>query len=198
MVPKNERTYRFWVPVVALWIGARLNEVCRLEMRDVRSANGVDWMMVLDSKARGKNKGRKYPVPIHPELRRIGFMDHIKAMRERGERMLFPDAPIGSENGNAYQPVSKWFCRFLNKIGIDRDGVGMHSFRHSFVGATRDSDISANMSEALTGHKSGSTDVHKRYGGGPGVEALAEVMPKLTYRGLDLSHIYPSNVDSTR
>jgi integrase len=182
MVPPAERGYRFWVPLIALFTGARMSEVCGLDAADVRT-DGVHWWFDIYSTKTSKG----YPVPIHEELVKLGFTAYAKRRQKAGGK-LFPDAPIGAEGRNAYAPVSQWFSTLLTDAKLKRPGVNMHAFRHTFITACRNSGIPKDMAEALVGHKNDS--VHDGYGDAVGLERRADAMAKLTFKGLDLSHLF--------
>lgn len=188
MAPPAERGYRFWVPLVALFTGTRMGEVCQLDTADVRHEGELRW---FDFHQRNPDQsiktGRPREVPIHAELIRIGFLDYVKRMKAKGERKLFPDAPRGAEGRNPYQPVSQWFAKLLTDGKLKRAGVNLHAFRHTFITACRNSGIPKDMAEALVGHKNDS--VHDGYGDPVGLERRAEAMGRLTFKGLDLAHI---------
>lgn len=40
------RNARFWVPLIALFTGARLGEICQLDTTDIRTVDGVDCIVV--------------------------------------------------------------------------------------------------------------------------------------------------------
>jgi len=180
--PPAERGYRFWVPLLALFTGSRMGEICGMDASDVCTDGERWWFMIHSTKT-----AKKYPCPVHNELIKIGFLNHLKKRQKAGGK-LFPDAPIGSPNRNAYAPVSQWWDHLLTGAKLKRPGVNVHAFRHSFITATRDSHINDHMSMALVGHSSGSK-VHADYGDAAGVIARDEAMKTLIFRGLDLSHL---------
>ena len=178
--PANRQTYRFWVPLLALFTGARMGEICGLERSQVKIDGEREWIDIHSSKT-----GKQYPVPIHPELERIGFVAFVK--KAKGGK-LFPDAPVGAEGRNAYAPVSQWFGRFLRGLELKRPGLNMHAFRHTFITAGRNSGIPRDMMMAFVGHSGGS--VHDGYGDAVGITIRTEAMNKLRFDGLDLSHLH--------
>lgn len=178
--PTKRKSYRFWLPLLALYTGARMGEVCGLERSQVKTEGGHKWIEIHSSKTR-----KQYAVPIHPELQRIGFIAFVEKCK--GGK-LFPDAPVGAEGRNAYAPVSQWFARFLTGLGIKLPGRNMHAFRHTFITACRNSGIPEDMRKAFVGHSGGT--VHDGYGDPVGLAARVEAMEKLRFDGLDLSHLH--------
>ncbi|PHJ51350.1 hypothetical protein VF02_37910, partial [Nostoc linckia z1] len=92
-------------------------------------------------------------------------------------------------------PFSKWFARFLNKVGIEGHRKTFHSFRHTYRDALREADISIERVRALGGWSTGNTE--DRYGAGTKASTLARDISRVGYHGLDLSHLQPIAIPST-
>ncbi len=180
----------FWVPLVALFSGMRLNEIIQLLVADICSENGIAY---FDNNLVGPNKKLKNPaakrkVPLHAALRDLGFMDFVEAQKEAGEERLFPDLPLG-EDGYYSSPFSKRFGRFLKSAGVKKPKNAFHSFRHSFKDAGRNSGVPIAIIDAIQGHTE--PGMAGRYGHGYNLETLAGAMNQICYDGLDLSHLSP-------
>ena len=178
----------FWVPLISLYTGARLGEVIQLYVGDVREENGIRF---LDFNADGddkrlKNANSKRQVPIHPDLIRMGLLDHVEKRRAKQQTRLFPELKMG-EDGYYSSPFSKHFNRMLTSVGVKTRKNAFHSFRHCFEDACRDSDIPKELMDALQGH--GATGMAARYGKGYLLEKLDEAMKRLRYRGLSIDHL---------
>lgn len=197
---ERPRRGRFWVPLISLWTGMRLNECCQLLVEDVQTLDGTDCIVIHRSGAddghegeiekRVKTAAGERYVPIHPELKKIGFMRHVAEMRVHGAKRLFPELPRG-RNGYFSDPFQKWFGRFLKKAQASRTGTSFHSFRHTYRDALREADVSKERAQALGGW-SGSGSADELYGSGLRPSTLAKEIAKLRYDGLDLSHLYVS------
>jgi hypothetical protein len=72
-------------------------------------------------------------VPLLPELKRLGFIEHMQQLQGEGIVRLFPDIEPGA-GGYLSDTISKWFGRLLRltlgKAAIGADGLMFHSFRH--------------------------------------------------------------------
>lgn len=188
LVPRDSGM--FWVPLVSLLSGARMGEVLQLYVNDVKNEGSIVY---LDINGDGEDKSLKTAsswrsIPIHPELERLGFLEHVQQMRQRGSLRLFPDMPMG-EDGYYSSVYSKRFRQLLDGLGIKHSKNAFHSFRHSFEDACRASGISRDVMNALQGHAE--SGMSGRYGSGYHLATLAEAIERLEYRGLDLSHLYP-------
>lgn len=138
--------------------------------------------------ARLKTAASERRVPVHPELVRIGFLQHVEGMRKAGEDRLFPDLPIGMM-GTYSDVFSKWFGRFLTKAGVTEPGAVFHSFRHGWRTRLRNMDQpNKEIADALGGWAA--TGEGSNYGDGFSASKLAEHMGWISYPGLDLSHLH--------
>jgi integrase len=196
--PNKPRRGRFWVPLIALFSGMRLNEICQLDVADVQRVEGVDCFFVSagaqspNNDKRLKTTSSERYVPIHPQLRAFGFMEFVERQRAVGTRKLFPELPI-STTGYYSDPFSKWFRRFLAKAGAAAPKTCFHSTRHCYRDALREARIPHEIALALGGWASsggaGDGEVSSAYGRGYRMTTLQEAMSKVTYPGLDLSHL---------
>jgi integrase len=188
----------FWMPLLALFTGARRGELAGLTVADVPTNEmpGAGVLVFKRDSDRGKTlktKGSARTVPIHPELARLGFLRFVgDVRRERGkDAWLFPVlAPEDGDEG--VKAWTKWFHRRLREIGVtDRHKV-FHSFRHNFKDALRAALVLEEMNDALTGHSNGS--VGRGYGAKNiisrfGLATLIDGVSKVSYPGLDLRRV---------
>ena len=194
------RRGRFWVPLIALFTGMRLNEICQLDTADIRLIDEVNCFAITNRSASGADDKRvktstsERVVPIHPRLTAIGFMDFVAERRACGAVKLFADLPL-STTGYYSDPFSKWFRRFIAKANATGTKTCFHSFRHNFRDALREARIDHDVALALGGWSSGSgnegTLTAEAYGRGFRLKTLAEAMERVDYPNLDLSHLNP-------
>jgi hypothetical protein len=91
------RDAKFWLPLLALYHGARLEEFADLYARDVYCDNGT-WAFNLreteiqpgELARRLKTPGATRAVPIHPEIIRIGFLQYLRAAAPGPDDAVFP------------------------------------------------------------------------------------------------------------
>ena len=191
--PNFPRRGRFWVPLISLYTGMRLNEICQLTLDDFVAEDGVDIILIRgdddgETKRIKTAAGQRF-IPIHSELRRIGLLRHVTARREKSlsTDALFPELPLGS-TGYRSDPFSKYFARFLDHVKIKDKKKVFHSFRHSYRDALREADISIEKVRALGGWSGKNTEDH--YGSGLRASTLSAAIEDISYRKLDLSHLY--------
>src|SRR5690606_39520942 len=84
--------WRKWIPLVAMFTGARAGEIAQLRVCDVRNERGTWFVhMIEDAKAGLAVKNRKRRVaPVHSKLVGLGFIAFVE--RRRGE--AGGDAPL--------------------------------------------------------------------------------------------------------
>lgn len=184
------RRGRFWVPLISLFTGMRLNEICQLHVADIQRVDETDVILVHQDDEgirRVKTESGERYVPIHPTLKDIGLLDHLAGACKRGDTLLFPELTVAKSTGYFSDNFSKWFSRFLLKAGAKTRNTSFHSFRHSYRDALREADISRERVQALGGWASGRTE--DDYGSGLRPRTLAREIEKVRY-DLDLSHLY--------
>lgn len=192
--PNIVRRGRFWVPLLALFTGLRLNEACQLTCDDFVVQDGVNVILIRDgddgeNEKRVKTESGIRFVPVHPELEKMGLLAFVEKRRtsDGATAPLFPDLPIGSV-GNRADPFSKWFARFLDGVGVKDAKKVFHSFRHSYRDALREADLSGEKVRALGGWSTGRTE--DDYGSGLRASTLMNSIEAVHYDGLDLSHLH--------
>ncbi|GBD47075.1 site-specific integrase [Methylopila sp. Yamaguchi] len=181
------RRGRFWIPLIALFSGLRLQEICQLNVADIAELSGA---LVIKVSAEGNRRvkteaGIRY-VPIHPELVRIGLIKYVANVCG-DEGRLFPEI-TEAKTGYYSDNFSKWFGNFLQSVGAKTPKTSFHSFRHNFRDALREADISPERVRALGGWSSGKTE--DNYGQGHKPRTLAEEITKVRFDGLDLSGLH--------
>lgn len=189
--PNRPRRGRFWVPLISLYTGMRLNEACQLSEDDIVVQDGTDIILIRsdeDGLKRVKTGAGHRFVPVHPELKRLGFSEHAARIRadHSPKARLFPELTLAS-TGYVSDNFSKWFANFLDKVGITDNRKNFHSFRHTFRDAMREAEIPQDRLRELGGWSSGSTE--DDYGSGTRPSTLAREIAKIRYEGFDLGHL---------
>jgi integrase len=193
------RNARFWIPLVGLFGGLRLNEACQLDVADITTIDGIACFAVTAAASsertdkRLKTASSERVVPIHPELLVLGFMAFVAQRKRAGEVKLFGEVGIGA-SGYRSATFSAWFTRFSGKAGVRSDKTCYHSFRHVFRDALREARVDRDIALALggwsrPGGSGGSTSASDAYGSGYRVATLFEAISTVRYPDLDLSHL---------
>ncbi len=181
----------YWMPLLAIFSGARLEELGQLRPADVLQHSYHDpdgqiqtaWFIRITVEAgKLKNLASERLVPVHPELERLGFVDYAEAMQREKRERLFPALTKGP-HGNFTHRWGQWFGTYLRKdCGVADKRMTFHSFRHAFIDYARRPDIPEAVQRRLVGH--GSQDVHDHYGEGYGLHWLVEGIKSFKVPGL--------------
>ncbi|WP_409747059.1 site-specific integrase [Brevundimonas sp.] len=183
--PGTERVddWRYWLPIMALYSGARLNELCGLRLDDFEEEDGVSFFHVRPSDDRGlKTTSSKRVVPVHAELVGLGLLVEVDRLRRAGGERLFPDLTPGPRGYLSHKP-SKFYGRFIERVLGKQEGVVFHSFRHTFITGLRKARVPREVRTALVGHEDGG--VHEAYGSEP-MDRLNEAVQAVGWPTLDL------------
>jgi integrase len=173
-----------WLPLLALFTGARLQELGRLTTDDVKEERGIIFFDLTF--AGTKTASAKRMVPLHPELIRLGFMEYVYGRRAEGGGVLFPDLKSGQSSPT--ENFTKWWGKYARRHGITDPRKVFHSFRHTVKDGFRNSGVSKEYRDLLQGHAlQGAGEI---YGEGASLEVLAKEMDKLCFPGLELGHLY--------
>ncbi|MFW9678494.1 site-specific integrase [Vibrio parahaemolyticus] len=168
---QHRHPYYFWLPLLAYFTGARLNELCQLYKADIYEADGI-WIIRIDDRFEGqklKNQTARRSVPIHDQLLTLGFIEFVQSVKH--ER-VFPELKDSRDGfGSA---ASKWFGRFKTKLGFDK-GHDFHSFRHTVATQLKRHQVSHIVAGELLGHAQNNI-TYDRYGKGLDVNQLQEII----------------------
>ena len=152
----------YWLPLLGLFTGARVNELCQLNPQcDIREEHGV-WLLDITDKSETdervrksvKNTPSRRKVPIHSTLIGLGFLKYVQRMKEQGAALLFPQWP--PVKGRASGKAEKWFRWLLESLGLRDETpgarlVGFHAMRSTLL--TRADHLDIPKPGTLTGHR---------------------------------------------
>lgn len=196
------RDAKFWLPILALFHGGRLEEFADLYRRDFDREGDV-WFMRIEvaeenegegtTKRRLKNANATRVLPLHPELVRLGFPAYVITIAPNPNDPLFPDLPPQGADQRRGARFTRDFGHYRKEIGVYRAGVAMHAFRHVVTTRLRDTITDTQQDrhvDFLLGHSSGGGEGKARYDKGPGLKAVAATLALLKFPEVDLSHLH--------
>ena len=158
----SNRPERFWVPLIGIYSGLRLSEICQLHIEDIKEEAGILSFFINDfGDKRIKNRASERLVPVHPKLKELGFLEYWQRVGEKSER-LFPLLSNHPTNGYGHQ-LGKWFSKFNRKYITQDKKKTFHSLRHSVANELKQLQIPAEVISELLGHKLQSITIN-RYG----------------------------------
>lgn len=174
----------FWAPLIALFTGARAEEIASLDAADIKHVKGI-WIIDIQ-KGKTVNAARK--VPIHQQLLDLGLVDYQASVLNAGYKKLFPHVLPGL---NGYKKnLSRMFGNYLDlpEVNIVHELKVFHSFRHTVVTALTNAGVNEGLKRALVGHDIDTrTSSHDDYTHAKflTLENLQEAINKLRYEGMD-------------
>jgi integrase len=167
----------------------RQEEICQLELGDLRQEEGV-W--VFDIHGRGernvKNLTAVRLVPVHSKLSRIGLLTYAEGMRKADHKRLFPNMARGGADQRFGHNYAKWFTRYRKDVGLYEPGLDFHSFRHSATTFMAQAGIASEVIDRVTGHVTAGETA--RYTKQFRIEQLHAAIEAID-PGIDLGFLYP-------
>ena len=203
----GEKIFRdayFWVPLLGLYTGARLNEICQLVLDDICIKEEIHIININDTDGKKvKTIAGIRNVPIHPVLLKLGFLEYVEQQRKdkyNKLKRLFPELKLNSRNEYS-AGMSKWFNRTLDKVNETiqnpddklQEKHVFHSFRHTFRTELRNHAVPKERVVRLCGWEAkDSLDEH--YGTISMKELYKTISENIVYDGLDLSFLYVKEI----
>lgn len=132
--------HTFWPPLIALFTGARCNEIAQLYMDDILNDDPDHperWRFMIRigpgrTDQRLKNQFSNRSIPVHPRLIELGFLHYLDDVRSLGFERVFPSLRWTKAAGYG-DTVTDMFSSYLRgKVKIDNQRKVFHSFRHYF------------------------------------------------------------------
>lgn len=150
---------RYWLPLLSLYTGARIEELAQLHKSDLSNPQGVRILHIndLDNKKVKSPAGKRF-VPIHPVLWDLGWKEYLNDIERLypNEIMVFPHL-VNTKNGYS-AAVGKAFNTYLQKLAIKKIGDDQrkkvfHSFRHTMNNEMFTNGVSLEKRCELVGHE---------------------------------------------
>jgi len=199
---RSDKTgWRFWLPLMCLFMGLRPNEVCQLEVDDVRVTDAGTWYadIVASSDDNDADDGQapktlktqssRRRVPIHSELIAIGILQFVEDRRKAGCSRLFPSLKPDSYGNHAWYALKRFNESFLPKAITLERRQSFYSFRHNFRDELRRIGAPPDALQALGGWSQGKL-TSDDYGDKSNPDYQAQFMKQIAFPGLNLSHLH--------
>jgi len=150
----------YWVLLLVWYTGARREEICALGLADIRCEFEVDYLQITE----GKTANAVRRIAIATELKRLGFLAYVDALREAGETLLFPEIEPGRSNGRLGDVFYKLWWIYLKPLlpSLVR-GQAMHSCRHMVSTELKELQVFPESRNDLLGHVSTGGEGETRY-----------------------------------
>jgi len=94
----------YWVPLLGLFTGARLGELCQLRTVDVQTVSGLPVLVLTDDGEDQsiKSEAGHRTVPIHSELLRLGCLEYVETIKATGKDSLWPSMRLRKSKPSDY------------------------------------------------------------------------------------------------
>lgn len=156
--PAYNLPHQYWTPVIGLFTGARLSEICQLTTGDIKEYAPGAWQISFNddedgeddddgssrrrkSNKRLKNKSSRRVMPVHPQLIELGLIDYWKKRKRDGNVNLL-GVKAAEKDGYGKVPGDFFRNKLLREyVGINSETKVFHSFRYTFITRLRQAII---------------------------------------------------------
>lgn len=199
----NADSWKFWLIPLGLFTGARLNELCQLNARDISQDNRGIWTLEVTNKLHTQNcktSNSQRKIPLHPTLIEMGFLEFYTEQKERfGPRtQLFPELTYSKNYHYSRQP-SRFFSGkntgdgYMGRLMIpqDRQPPSFRSLRRTFAETLAIEGTPVSCIAALLGHQDDTTDMTlKHYVKKTSSQRKHAILVDCLVYEVDFSHIH--------
>ncbi len=194
----HRESFMFWVPLIGLLSGARLNEICQLHVDDIKCIDNIhvfdfnenDQATTLKSLKRSYHNRQ---TPIHPQLIKMGFLDFVEQQKQLKNVRLFSSLPYRNDNKYA-DKAQKWFnTTYTNarNCNITTPKTSFHSLRHNYISfLTTKLNKTAAAFAKYVGQSAGGSVAEARYSKPEEIKEIHALFSKIDYSSvIDFSRI---------
>lgn len=149
---------RFWIPLIALYTGARIEEIATLRTADIKEVEGIYCIDInISDEKKVKTENSIRTIPINNELLQVGLIEYRNEVKKIKKNIyLFPDIVKNNNSNKLSSKIGKWRSRYLTKLNIKIPSIVFHSFRNTMSESLRqletpDADLKGIIGHAQTG-----------------------------------------------
>jgi integrase len=196
----SDKDWRFWLPLLCLFLGMRPREVCQMHTGDLKRTPHGTWFVDIaatededDTKLSKsvKTLTSRRQIPLHPELEAIGFVRFVAGQEKAGDDpRLFRDLAYNKYDDPAQYALRRFREKFLPDEIIVKPRQTFYSFRHNWRDAARLIEAPADFLKGVGGWSDGKS-TSDNYGTQSHPDHHIKCMRKIAFEGLDLSHLHP-------
>ena len=197
----DKQGWRFWLPLLCLFLGMRPNEAAQLHVADLKRTQKGTWYLDIedtsdeDEGSDGAAKTLKTTtsrrkIPLHPEINKIGFVQFVEQRKKSGVGLrLFPHLKPDTYGNHATYALKRFREIYLPSAIKLEPRQSFYSFRHSWRDALRRIDAQPATLQALGAWSQGKL-TSDDYGDKADPDYQAQFMAKISFEGLDLSQLH--------
>ena len=197
----DKQGWRFWLPLLCLFTGARPNEMAQMHVGDLKRTEKGIWYLHIErtnddeEESAGAAKTLKTTtsrrkIPLHPELIKIGFVQFVAQRKKASsDPRLFPDLKPDTYGNVAAYALKRFRENYLPDVIKLEQRQTFYSFRHSFRDALRRIGAPADTLQAVGGWSQGKV-TSDAYGDPYDPDVHFKIIRKISFPGSDLSPLH--------
>lgn len=165
-VSRYTEPHKYWVPLISLFTGMRVNEISQLYVDDIQTdtvtdEEGVEHTLLyfdITPFREGQSIKTGYSVrrmPVPARLLELGFERYVADVRESGTAHLFPG--LQWPEGGPGRTTSRWFNQhhLRHTCGITSAKKSLHCFRHTLTTRCDRAHVPQSVIQTINGHSDG-------------------------------------------
>jgi hypothetical protein len=196
----DKQGWRFWLPLLCLFLGARPNEMAQMHLADLKRTQKGTWYLDIeatadeDEQSNGaiktlKTANSRRKIPVHPELLKAGFVQFVEQRKKAGSGpRLFPDLKPDTYGNCATYALKRFREDYLKTAITITPRQSFYSFRHSWRDALRRIDAPDSTLAVVGGWSQGKTS--DAYGDVSDPDHQIKIVEKISFPGVDLSPLH--------
>jgi integrase len=128
--------FEFWLPLIGLFAGCRIGEICQLRLADVRQSSDGVWYFDLNETSADKslkNVNATRQIPIATVLIELGLVAYRDRLQEEGYVRLFPELTYSLSDARYAKEAKRKMSEAFKRLGMPRNGTKVfHCLRANF------------------------------------------------------------------
>jgi integrase len=184
----------YWLPLLAVFMGARREELGQLRVQDVREEQYFDtdsipykvWCLDItdegDTGNRLKNAYSRRLVPIHPKLIELGFVEYVTKLPDQAGQ-VFPLLKRVGIKQRLTDKWGQWFTAYRRELGISDKQV-FHGLRHTWKTHAVNVGMAERVARQFQGHAG--KDIADKYGSAPAMSVMVAAIASYRVPGLEI------------
>jgi hypothetical protein len=148
------RDATYWVPLLVLTLGSRIEEILLLKTSDVIQRDGQLCLSLnFGPEQTGKNESAQRILPVPDLLLQLGFREWFHSLPDR--MMLFPEALARSESRDVTSAFGKHLQNILKRLGLSDFQEDFYASRKTLLTMLEKADVEEGRRQAIAGHRQG-------------------------------------------
>jgi integrase len=131
--------FEYWLPIIGLFTGCRIGEICQLRLDDIRLSEEGVWYFDINETTPDKslkNVNAIRHVPVAPMLIELGLIAYRDRLRKEGYKRLFTELTCAQSDARYAKEPGRKMSALLAGLGMPRDSTRVfHCLRANFNNA---------------------------------------------------------------